>query len=116
MLFALAMSFAAFGQDVAAQNRSDLRCFAVIASILGEADAGADAEARAGLSAGMLYFLGRIEGRSPDYDVDAELSRMLGSEAEMQGLEPDRARCGAILQDRGTFLVEMGRRIQDRAE
>jgi hypothetical protein len=64
----------------------------------------------AGLTGGMMYYLGRLEGRSPSIDWLRQLETYLTSidEAELQShLE----RCGAELSVKGAALVAWGETI-----
>ena len=89
-----------------AANAADLRCLATVAS------GGVEAVSRAGRAAGAMYFVGRIDARSPGYDYGGEMMRLVRSGAD---LGPDRARCSAELKARGAALVELSRTLQAQA-
>lgn len=85
---------------------ADLRCLAAVA-------AGAvETPSRAGLAAGAMYFVGRIDARSPGFDYAGEMVRLIRSGAD---LAADRERCAAELKARGAALVELSRGLQAQA-
>lgn len=90
----------------AAANAADLRCLAVVAS------GGLETASRGGQAAGAMYFVGRIDARSPGYDYPGEMMRLIRSGAD---LGADRARCSADLKARGAALVELSRSLQAQA-
>ena len=59
-----------------------------------------------------MYFLGRIDARSPGYDYQGELLKLIRSRAD---LEADRARCLAELRTRGGALVNLSHGLQTQA-
>ena len=102
---------------VSATDKADMQCFAVTAYLAGQHAEGS-AE-HTGLSSGMMYFLGRLEGRTPgtdwmkmlaDYILDPDDAR-LGAELEAQS-----ERCGLLLQNRGQALVEWGATVSAAVE
>jgi hypothetical protein len=102
---AMVLTGSARAQDDSAM-RSDLRC---VVSLQLMADKG-DEKMKAASLAATLYFLGRIDGRSPDADLEsllaAELKTM--SPADMQ---TSLVRCGQILVEKGTAWQSMGERM-----
>lgn len=110
---AIAIAFsAAFAAaiPVAAQSddATDLRCF-VVASVLMNSS---DRNQRAAGIIGSLYFMGRLDGRSPGLDWDkrltAEMAALSGSD-----LSSVSATCGAIMAAQGRRMGEMDKRVQD---
>ena len=100
-LFALVHQ-AAVPQAVAA-NEADLRCLAVVAS------GGIETASRGGQAAGAMYFVGRIDARTPGFDYRAEMLRLIRSGAD---LGADRVRCSTELKARGAALAELSRGLQ----
>jgi len=104
--FALAAALSHAAPDPAAENEKDLRCIALIAQIIPSAEG----EAKSGLVGGLMYFLGRIEGRTPGYGLETNLNRLLTSKADLTG---DRDRCATILTEKGNELIAIGKRATD---
>jgi hypothetical protein len=89
-------------------DATDLRCFAVASVLMNSSDRNQRA---AGLI-GSLYFMGRLDGRSPTLDwnkrLTAEMAAMSGSD-----LTAASAACGAIMAAQGRRMGEMGKEVQD---
>lgn len=105
--FALAATLSHAAPDPGADNEKDLRCIALIAQVI----PGADGEAKSGLVGGLMYFLGRIEGRDAKYDLETNLTRLLGG-SKPADLSGDRQRCADILTEKGNLLVAIGERAK----
>ena len=90
----------------AAADAADLRCLAVVAS------GALETASRGGQAAGAMYFVGRIDARSPGYDYPGEMMRLIRSGVD---LGADRVRCSADLKARGAALVELSRSLQAQA-
>ena len=103
---ALAAALSHAAPDPAAENEKDLRCIALIAQLIPSTES----EAKSGLVGGLMYFLGRIDGRSPGYNLESNLNRLLADKAD---LTADRDRCAAILTDKGNELIAIGKRATD---
>jgi len=88
-----------------AEVAADLRCLAIVSMTI--ASAASDTEA--GLVASAMYFVGRIDSRSPGFDYRGELVRLIRRGTD---LEADAPRCGALLQQRGAALVELGNALK----
>ena len=90
--------------------QEDLRCFLIMASL---ADSAKEGPALQTAVAGTLYFLGRLENRAPDLDIEAagaaELVAM--TEAEYQQQKPG---CLAVIEERGKRLIALGTGIEKR--
>ena len=103
-----------------AQNTTerDLWCVAVFAVAAGNATDDAPREAletrlkvaHAGM--GLMYFLGRLEGRDPSVVWLDRLRQQL-SDATMDDLRAHQASCGALLEAKGRELQEKGKVMQD---
>lgn len=95
----------------------DLRCMIAMSyslALIDEGGAEANAEERSGLVALVMYYIGKIDGRIPDFDYAREVSRLVQTSGyEDTGLVKDLARCGQEAQDRGKELQELGKQIQD---
>ena len=104
MGLAVALILQAIAPDAAAANAADLRCLAAIAS-------GADAASRGVVAAGSMYFLGRIDARSPGFDYQSEMLKLVRSGVD---LEANRARCLAELRSRGGALVNLSQGLRSQ--
>jgi hypothetical protein len=102
MLLALLMIAA---QTMATPDDSDLRCFAITSAMVSKAPP----EAQPGIAAGMMYFMGRVEGRSPSLDLETAVRRVVPSLADAAFFQAEAQRCASILQERGAYLQKMGK-------
>lgn len=105
--FALSLAGAApaVAQDLEPQNKADMQCFAALAYLGGQL--GADSPEMAGLAGGMMYYLGRLEGRSPNINWLGQLETYLTSVDEAE-LQSHLERCGSELSVKGAALVAWG--------
>lgn len=87
------------------QNMADMQCFASIAYLAGKSEA--DAIQIAGLTAGTMYYLGRLEGRSPNVDWLQQLHIYLNATDEAE-IQSHLSRCGTELSAKGDALVAWG--------
>lgn len=88
MILVLATALALTGLSRA--DEDDLRCLAYLSVATGKVEG----EQRRKAEAGALYYFGRIESRSPQLDIGAELAKIL--EAPEYGPKvyaADKARC-----------------------
>ena len=107
MIAALALPLAAPADDFAV-NEADLRCLAGMAVALGNAE-GDTANA---LNLGMIYYLGKIDGRTPDFDVEDGIRRLLVDDPSGSSLAGELGRCGTELQKRGKDMIAIGEALQ----
>lgn len=88
-------------------SQQDLNCIAVFAMA-----AGGDTlsqEERTGVTGALMYYLGRIEGRSAGFELRPHLVSLLSDEVFLTTRLPAEAkRCGAEMQIKGTALTELG--------
>ncbi|HYC67025.1 hypothetical protein [Brevundimonas sp.] len=105
--FALSLAGAApaAAQDLEPQNKADMQCFAALSWLGGQV--AEDSPEMAGLTGGMMYYLGRLEGRSPNTDWLRQLGIYLDSVTEAE-LGSDLERCGNELSVKGAALVAWG--------
>lgn len=97
----------ALPQDAAAANKADLRCMALLSAVT----ATAPKEEQAGLIAGTMFFYGKITGRSPQLNVEAEMLRMMNPASKEPDLDRDRQRCVEEITKHGNYLIAMGERL-----
>ena len=117
LLTAAAAPASAQSAAVSAAEKADMQCFAVTAYLAGQYAEGS--EEQIGLTSGMMYFLGRLEGRAggtdwlkliADYILEPD-DAQLGAELDSQ-----RERCGLLLQNRGQALVDWGAAVTAEVE
>ncbi len=86
---------------------ADLRCMALISAMISQMEP----DKQGNLIAGVMYFVGHVDGIAPNIDLKVELRRvaeaMTGEIAASEG-----QRCGKILMDKGQKLQEVGAALQ----
>lgn len=90
----------------------DLRCVAVLSIVLGQMPE----ERRGAATAGVMYFIGRAEGRRPGINLETELVRIVGPLENLDALQPDLQRCSKELETQGAALQAMGKALQARGQ
>ncbi len=83
---------------------ADLRCIAALSAVTGNLPEG---EQRTQVAAGIMYFVGHVEGQAPRVDLTTELKRIVPT-LTAQSISEDVKRCGAILIQKGTQLQAIG--------
>lgn len=88
---------------------ADLRCIAIIAVAVSQTK---ETE-RAGLVAGMMYFIGRLDSAAPGTDLQSALRRtytgMDSAIAEAEG-----KRCSTMLAEKGQLLQNVGAALREK--
>ena len=105
-------SMTALSTPAAAQDavEADLRCL-----VVGYALSGSEQETHKSAAVPFsLYYLGRVDGRSPAIDLGKRLGD-LATSMTSDDLKADAARCGADYQRRASALQAAGKTLQDRA-
>ncbi|WP_159979851.1 MULTISPECIES: hypothetical protein [unclassified Novosphingobium] len=88
MILLLAAAVALTGLPRA--DEDDLRCLAYLSVAAGKVDG----DQRRKVDAGALYYFGRIESRSPQLDIGAELEKILRAPGYgPETYQADKARC-----------------------
>lgn len=85
-------------------NTNDLRCVVVFASMIPNPEY---AQLKDSASAGLFYFLGRVEGRQPGMDLAAQLKRVREEFIITQYADEGR-RCFAALKQKNEQLKAVG--------
>jgi len=95
-------------------DEADLHCLTIFALTGSEAK---DEKDSAGFVGAMMYYLGRIEGRSSAFDLEAQMTRLLSDPAYTQPkIEADAARCGGEMEKRGADLEKVGNALEHSSE
>ncbi len=92
-----------------ADTTADVRCLVVSVSMVASQQQN---QQTAGLMS-ALYFLGRLDGRRPDLDLENRLVDEV-TKLKPEQLREEAVRCGALLKERGKALTDMGARISQR--
>jgi hypothetical protein len=88
-------------QDAAAANRSDVRCILAMGALAKME------QYKQAASAAAFYFAGRIEGRSPDFDLKRAV-RLEAGRIGMQEYAGEMQRCGELFKAKGAALMDLG--------
>ena len=106
----LAASSLSAGAVPSPEIRDDLRCFLVMGDL---ADSAKEGPAMQTAVAGMLYFLGRLEDRAPELDIEAAgAAELLAiTEADFQKQKP---RCLAVIEEKAKRLIVLGKGMEKR--
>lgn len=88
----------------AEDQTKDLRCVALMASMLGNPQY---AQLKDSSSAGLFYFLGRAEGRQPAMDLGVQLNRVR-EDLPLTQYESETRRCFAALKRKNDELKALG--------
>ena len=93
---------------VPVETMADLRCAAVFAYTAGSVKA----EDQPGVIGGFLYFLGKIDARSPGIDLESSLADMMTKGDFKSGvLEPYGPACARELEERGSAISKVGKAL-----
>lgn len=105
MIFPLFAAASAAAVPTAA-DMQDLRCVAAFAAVSNLAEKEDD---KTKLLAGMLYYIGKIDGRSPGFDLKGQLTRLVEQPDYLtKQLGSDVERCAEEAQSRGHQLEDIG--------
>lgn len=94
-----------------AQTEADLRCLAVALILIGQTQ---DPSQQQAFNSAAIYYLGRLDGRAPDIDLEEHLSGLL-RDFSPERLAVERVRCGELLVTRGRVLQDIGRDLERRS-
>ena len=87
---------------------ADLRCVAVLSAITGNLPE----DRRSQMVAGVMYFVGRVDGQAPGTDLKTELRRIIPTLTQTS-VNGEAQRCGAVLSAKGTQLEELGKALRE---
>jgi len=111
---ALALVATAAAPPASPIENPDLRCVAAVAAVLGTlGDSGeADAETMTGLTAIFMYYMGKVDARSPGFDYAKGLTALMSAPGYNRQLPADLKRCGAEAEERGAMLKDLGEQMK----
>jgi hypothetical protein len=103
----LALSMALTGLPRA--DEDDLRCLAYLSVAAGKVQG----DQRRKVDGGALYYFGRIEARSPQLDIGAELEKILHAPGYgPETYQADKARCHGQLDPLATHFTQWRERYE----
>jgi hypothetical protein len=105
LVLALALFAPARAEDAA--SPTDMKCFVVM--VIGASSSNPSLRDASAVAA--LYYLGRIDGRTPQLDLRLAVEETM-KEIRSNDVRPEALRCSAELKARGQTVREMGARIQ----
>jgi hypothetical protein len=86
---------------------ADMRCFIAMAAA---ADT-ADAQSKTAMMAGVIYYLGKLDGRTPSLDLAARAAKE-GKAMTDKDFNEEAVSCAAALLARGQAVQAVGQRLQ----
>jgi hypothetical protein len=89
----------------------DIRCFIAMAA----AAQNADGEMKPAMTAGVIYYLGKLDGRTPSLDLETR-TKDLGNRMTVEDFRDETLRCGAAFVARGQALQQMGERLNGKVQ
>jgi len=93
--------------DPVVESEKDMRCMAVIALAMDSISG----ESRETMTAGAMFYYGRIEGRTPDFDLEARMAPLLTDDWVANAYPAELKRCGDELSGRKALLNRVGRAL-----
>ena len=106
----LSLTAAAALAALSPADEADLHCIAIFAMSSSQNTEEKDA---AGFVGAMMYYLGRVEGRSSAFDLESHLTRLLSDASYTQDkIQADATRCGTEMETRGAELQKVGNALQ----
>ncbi len=90
-----------------ADNVADVRCVVVAMGLTQSPDP----QVKALAAAATLYYVGRLDGRAPDLDLEPAMVRQVNS-MSMDDMRGELQRCAGALQARGDKLKAIGADLQ----
>lgn len=105
---AAALFFAGGAAAKDTETSNDLKCVAVF-SVAASQDADSKTTMAAGV--GVFYFLGRIEGRAPGFDIESGL-RLEANKLTVPTAVSELNRCAAVLTSKAEELQAIGSGMQ----
>lgn len=109
LAFASAMTAPAQAQVPTADLDGDLRCLALLSAALSQMEENQQGP----MAAGVMYFVGRVDGRAPTVDLGRELQRV-ASGLTGEKIAAEGQRCSAILTEKGQILQAVGAALQGK--
>lgn len=90
------------------RTMSDIRCIVVAMKM----SAGGSSAQKASATMITLYYLGRLDGRTPGLNVEGLIAKE-AAEMSAAELRSDAARCGRVLVEKGREIQRIGLRLME---
>jgi len=90
------------------ETRNDIRCFVSAISALG-----GPSTANQSVALTAFYYLGRIDGRDPELDLETAIARE-AKQMTQADMREESKRCGNTLTARGAVISAIGARLSDQ--
>lgn len=111
-MFSFVIAAAAATAQPSPADLLDLRCIAALAGLSTLAE---KPDQKEKMVIGMLYFVGKIDGRSPGFDYQGQLAALAAQpDYAEKNLFADAKRCGDELKARGDELQKLGNTLGNR--
>ena len=107
-VLAAALFFAGGAAAQDSETSNDVKCVAVFSFAAAQQP---EPTVLMGASMAVLYFLGRIEGRAPGFDIENGL-RLEASKLTGAKVKSELVRCGGVLKSKGEQLQAIGRSMK----
>lgn len=104
---ALALALAQAPAPASNANRDDVRCL-IIFSLLSSGD---DKDAATTGAIGVQYFLGRLDGRTPGFDLEGAMVTE-ATALTQPDIEALATSCGKQIETRANDLMAIGQRLE----
>ena len=94
-------------------SEADLRCVGVLANVISETT---DEKQISAYSAGLFYFLGKIDGRQPGIDLGAQLYRLISQSDFPAKMDSELSRCKVELGKRANEVGAAAQQLEKAAK
>lgn len=99
---------------ISAMDLADSKCIAIIALMAGKAQ---DETQKTGLASGLMYYIGRIDARTPGFDFSGQIIRLFNDKTFMETqIKPEAQRCGAEMTAKGKEVQAFGDSLKQAAQ
>jgi len=113
MIVGLVAAAALAGVDPAIE--SDLRCMGVFAIAVAHSEGMTESE-KSGVIGAMMFYVGRIEGRQPDFPTMESLRELTTTQTYRTEIQADAERCSAEMKAKAGKLSAFGKIIKEGRE
>ena len=96
-----------------AASEADLRCVGVLANVISETT---DEKQISAYSAGLFYFLGKIDGRQPGIDLGGQLYRLISQTDFPAKMDSELSRCKVELGKRANEVGAAAQQLEKAAK
>jgi hypothetical protein len=107
-MLALLLVLATLPSQAEQDTLADLRCFAALAMVTDSATADTNVE----FAGAAMFYYGRIDARTPGFDLEAGLRPLMTQAAVDRTLKADLRRCADELAGRLGLLGRAGKSLQ----